>query len=82
MKVKQFPIYERYLHFTFPEDLKKNINLYLGNHTITGKKTLFDWIEWLSYNFKINEIEFTISNKIDPKSINIIFDNFPNSIII
>lgn len=52
------------------------INLYLGNHTITGKKTLFDWIEWLSCNFKINEIGFTISNKIDPKSINIIFDNF------
>ena len=51
------------------------INLYLGNHTITGKKTLFDWIEWLSYNFKINEIEFKISNKIDPESINIIFDN-------
>ena len=52
------------------------LNIFLGNHTITGKKTLLDWVEWLSYNFKSNEIEFKISNKIDSSSINIIFDNF------
>ena len=51
-------------------------NIFIGNHTATGKKTLLDWIEWIYYNFKKEDIDFKISNKIECNCINIIFDNF------
>ena len=52
------------------------INICLKNHTIIGKRSLLDWVEWLNINLNNNGIKCNISNNINVEAINIIFDNF------
>ena len=52
------------------------INICLINHTIIGKRSLLDWVEWLNINLNKNGIKCIISKNIKTDAINIIFDNF------
>ena len=51
-------------------------NIFLDNHSRKGKKSILDFVEWLYFKLKKNNLDVSVSKNIDLNSINILIDNF------
>lgn len=51
-------------------------NIFYYNHSLSGRRSILDYIEWLYFEIKNYGYDVTISKKINLNAINILIDNF------